>query len=155
MFGGQGESTSWLTLSTTDPSLRDLTYKIVTLATYHDAIQTFVEAYSHLTFGLTSHALCSGIRQYINVCAEVSTQTPWRLIQNLTGCAPMLGIRYLDNPPRGTFRLFTILLASKVLLSGATRSASTLPDLRIDSRPHYLAAGSRCIWRRREWRPVR
>ncbi|KAK9895692.1 hypothetical protein P389DRAFT_160282 [Cystobasidium minutum MCA 4210] len=48
-----------------DPSLRDLTYKILKLATYHDSIQSFVEAYSHLNFGLTSHALCSGIREYV------------------------------------------------------------------------------------------
>jgi len=50
-----------------DPPLRELTYKIVKLATYHDSIQSFVEAYSHLNFGLTSHALCSGIRDFIKV----------------------------------------------------------------------------------------
>ncbi len=51
----------------TDTPLQDLSQKVLVLATYHTAIADFVEAYSHRDFGLTSHALCSGIRAYLKV----------------------------------------------------------------------------------------
>lgn len=54
-----------------DASLRELAYKIVTLAVYYDTVQSFLEDYSHLTFGLTSHALCSGIREFTKVCIHL------------------------------------------------------------------------------------
>lgn len=55
-----------------DAPLQALTQKILVLATYHTALSEFVEAYSHREFGLTSHALCSGIRAYLNVRRQLN-----------------------------------------------------------------------------------
>ncbi|KAL4063463.1 Spc98 family-domain-containing protein [Scleroderma citrinum] len=48
-----------------DPSIRDLTERILPLATYYTAISAFVESRSHLEFGLVNHALCAAIRDML------------------------------------------------------------------------------------------
>ena len=55
-----------------DPSLRDLVERILPLATYYTGITAFIEARSHLDFGLVNHALCAAMREMM----KVSTHTP-------------------------------------------------------------------------------
>ncbi|THH01030.1 hypothetical protein EW026_g1600 [Hermanssonia centrifuga] len=50
---------------TLDPSLRDLAERILPLATYYTAITSFIEARSHLDFGLVNHALCAAMRDML------------------------------------------------------------------------------------------
>ena len=50
-----------------DPSLRDLVERILPLATYYTGITSFIEARSHLDFGLVNHALCAAIREMLKV----------------------------------------------------------------------------------------
>lgn len=50
-----------------DPSLRDLTERILPLGTFYTAISAFVESRSHLDFGLVNHALCAAIRDMLKV----------------------------------------------------------------------------------------
>lgn len=57
-----------LTQKFIDPSIRDLTERILPLATYYTAISAFVESRSHLEFGLVNHALCAAIRDMLKVC---------------------------------------------------------------------------------------
>lgn len=55
-----------------DPSLRDLTERVLPLGTYYTAISAFVESRSHLDFGLVNHALCAAIRDMLKVRRQVS-----------------------------------------------------------------------------------
>lgn len=50
-----------------DPSLRDLVERILPLATYYTGITSFIEARSHLDFGLVNHALCAAMRDMLKV----------------------------------------------------------------------------------------
>jgi gamma-tubulin complex component 2 len=48
-----------------DPSLRDLTTSMLTVATHYSAIEAFVEAQSREEFGSVNHALCAAIRKLL------------------------------------------------------------------------------------------
>lgn len=50
-----------------DLSLRDLTSRILPLATSYTAITTFIQQRSHLEHGLVNHALCASIRSMLKV----------------------------------------------------------------------------------------
>lgn len=50
-----------------DPSLRELVERILPLASYYTSIDAFVEAHSHLDYGLVNHALCAAIRDVLKV----------------------------------------------------------------------------------------
>lgn len=48
-----------------DPSLRDLTQRIIPLGTYYSSIFSFVEAESSLEYGTVIHALCASLRKLL------------------------------------------------------------------------------------------
>ncbi|KIX93593.1 uncharacterized protein Z520_10771 [Fonsecaea multimorphosa CBS 102226] len=48
-----------------DPSLRDLTISMLSMATHHCAIEAFIEAQSREEFGSVNHALCAAIRELL------------------------------------------------------------------------------------------
>lgn len=58
-----------------DPSLQDLVYRILPASTYYTGITAFLQTYQHLSYGLTSHALCSAIRtmlqEYLVMVAQL------------------------------------------------------------------------------------
>lgn len=60
-----------------DPSLRDLTERVLPLGTYYTAISAFVESRSHLDFGLVNHALCAAIRDMLKVRRQVPEGEPY------------------------------------------------------------------------------
>jgi gamma-tubulin complex component 2 len=58
-----------------DASLRHLVERVLPVATYYTAIDTFVEQHSHLEYGLINHALCAAIRdvtrEYLVLVAQL------------------------------------------------------------------------------------
>ncbi|KIW32923.1 uncharacterized protein PV07_04436 [Cladophialophora immunda] len=48
-----------------DPSLRDLTSSMLSMATHHCAIEAFIEVQSRDEFGSVNHALCAAIRKLL------------------------------------------------------------------------------------------
>lgn len=48
-----------------DPSLRDLTNSMLSMATHHCAIEAFIEVQSREEFGSVNHALCAAIRKLL------------------------------------------------------------------------------------------
>lgn len=58
-----------------DASLQDLVYRILPVSTYYTGITAFLQEYQHLAHGLTSHALCSAIRdvlrEYLALVAQL------------------------------------------------------------------------------------
>ncbi|KAF9223192.1 hypothetical protein BS17DRAFT_782515 [Gyrodon lividus] len=56
---------NFVVASPLDPSLRDLTERVLPLGTYYTAISAFVESRSHLDYGLVNHALCAAIRDML------------------------------------------------------------------------------------------
>ncbi|KAN0085934.1 Spc97 / Spc98 family domain containing protein [Tylopilus felleus] len=63
-----------------DPSLRDLTERVLPLGTYYTAISAFVKSRSHLDFGLVNHALCAAIRDMehaFNTSPQFTLQKLW------------------------------------------------------------------------------
>ncbi|EGG07568.1 gamma-tubulin complex [Melampsora larici-populina 98AG31] len=61
-----------------DPSLRELVERILPLASYYTSIDAFVEAHSHLDYGLVNHALCAAIRdvlkRYVTLIVQLEHQ---------------------------------------------------------------------------------
>lgn len=61
-----------------DPSLRELVGRILPLASYYTSIDAFVEAHSHLDYGLVNHALCAAIRdvlkRYVTLIVQLEHQ---------------------------------------------------------------------------------
>jgi gamma-tubulin complex component 2 len=61
-----------------DPSLQDLTTKMLKMATHYGAIEAFVEVQSREEFGAVNHALCAAIRKllqdYLILIAQLETQ---------------------------------------------------------------------------------
>lgn len=50
-----------------DSSLREVVERILPLAHYSTSIDAFVEAHSHLDYGLVNHALCAAVRERMKV----------------------------------------------------------------------------------------
>ncbi|CAD6898560.1 unnamed protein product [Tilletia controversa] len=50
---------------TLDPSLRDLTERVLVLATFYTSVLAFVELESSLEFGTVIHALCASVREQL------------------------------------------------------------------------------------------
>jgi gamma-tubulin complex component 2 len=61
-----------------DPSLRDLTTSMLSMATHHCAIEAFIEVQSREEFGSVNHALCAEIRKllkdYLILIAQLETK---------------------------------------------------------------------------------
>lgn len=50
-----------------DPSLRDLTSKIIKIATWYGSVSEFVNVHSKPDYGVVNHALCAAIRKLLRV----------------------------------------------------------------------------------------
>lgn len=50
-----------------DPSLRDLTTKIIKIATWYGSVSEFVNVHSKPDYGVVNHALCAAIRKLLRV----------------------------------------------------------------------------------------
>jgi gamma-tubulin complex component 2 len=50
-----------------DPSLKNLTERILPLATYYTATDAFVKKYYDFEYGFVNHALCGAIREALKV----------------------------------------------------------------------------------------
>ncbi|CAG8631276.1 3384_t:CDS:10 [Acaulospora morrowiae] len=59
---------------TLDPSLKDLTERILPLATYYITIDSFVEKYSGFEYGFINHALCAAMRGLLKEYIVLITQ---------------------------------------------------------------------------------
>ncbi|KAL2788905.1 Spc98 family-domain-containing protein [Aspergillus keveii] len=61
-----------------DPTLRDLTWSMLKMATHYSALEAFVEVQSRAEYGAVSHALCAAIRKllkdYLILVAQLETQ---------------------------------------------------------------------------------
>ena len=61
-----------------DPSLRDLTSSMLSMATHHCAMEAFIEVQSREEFGSVNHALCAAIRKllkdYLILIAQLETK---------------------------------------------------------------------------------
>ncbi|KIW57301.1 hypothetical protein PV05_05870 [Exophiala xenobiotica] len=56
---------SFVPLPGLDPSLKDLTTSMLSMATHHCAIEAFIEVQSREEFGSVNHALCAAIRKLL------------------------------------------------------------------------------------------
>ncbi|CAG8485247.1 12782_t:CDS:2 [Racocetra fulgida] len=54
-----------------DPSLKDLTERILPLATYYTSINAFVEMHSKFEYGFVNHALCAAMRELLKEDTEM------------------------------------------------------------------------------------
>jgi len=55
-----------------DPSLRDLTTKIVKIATWYGSVSEFVNVHSKPEYGVVNHALCAAIRKLLRVPLQLA-----------------------------------------------------------------------------------
>ena len=55
-----------------DPSLRDLTTKIIKIATWYGSVSEFVNVHSKPDYGVVNHALCAAIRKLLRVPPQLA-----------------------------------------------------------------------------------
>lgn len=65
-----------------DRSLRDLTERILPLASYYTSIYAFVERDSGLEYGTVMHALCAAIRQQLNAYEDLVADMEQRMLSS-------------------------------------------------------------------------
>ncbi|GJE93998.1 spindle pole body component [Phanerochaete sordida] len=127
-----------------DPSLRDLVERILPLATYYTGITSFIEARSHLDFGLVNHALCAAIREMLK-----DYQTLLAQLEHAFNSSPQFTLQklwYYVHPTLHTLSLLYMLtseLASADDPSGdeSASGSSSASDAEDDARNEALGLG--------------
>ncbi|KAL8639342.1 MAG: hypothetical protein Q9228_003621, partial [Teloschistes exilis] len=99
-----------------DPSLRDLTTSVLKMATYHSAIEAFVEVQSRAEFGSINHALCASIRKLLKDYLILVTQLENRLITSETFS---LHVLHLHTLPTNQMMFQVYNLAQEILKKNA------------------------------------
>ena len=66
-----------------DPSLRDLTTSMLSMATHHCAIEAFIEVQSREDFGSVNHALCAAIRKLLKDYLILIAQLEMKVLTDL------------------------------------------------------------------------
>ncbi|KAK7888265.1 gamma tubulin complex Spc97/GCP2 subunit Alp4 [Exophiala xenobiotica] len=67
-----------------DPSLKDLTTSMLSMATHHCAIEAFIEVQSREEFGSVNHALCAAIRKLLKDCLILVAQLEMKVLTDTT-----------------------------------------------------------------------
>ncbi|KAK5275489.1 gamma tubulin complex Spc97/GCP2 subunit Alp4, partial [Exophiala xenobiotica] len=67
-----------------DPSLKDLTTSMLSMATHHCAIESFIEAQSREEFGSVNHALCAAIRKLLKDYLILVAQLEMKVLTDTT-----------------------------------------------------------------------
>ncbi|KIX02644.1 uncharacterized protein Z518_08586 [Rhinocladiella mackenziei CBS 650.93] len=65
-----------------DPSLKDMTSSMLTMATHHCAIETFIEVQSREGFGSVNHALCAAIRKLLKDYLILTAQLEMKVLHD-------------------------------------------------------------------------
>lgn len=65
-----------------DPSLRDLTMEMLTMASYYTAVEAYIEVQSREEFGSINHALCASIRKLLKEYLVMVAQLEHQLLTN-------------------------------------------------------------------------
>lgn len=65
-----------------DPSLRDLTGSMLSMATHHCAIEAFIEVQSREEFGSVNHALCAAIRKLLKDYLILTAQLEMKVLND-------------------------------------------------------------------------
>ena len=99
-----------------DPSLRDLTKSVLTIATQYSAVEAFVEIQSRDEFGLINHALCAAMRKLLKDYLGLVAQLEHQLVSNPSFTLHQL---HLHTVPvsQSMFQLFN--LAQEILRENA------------------------------------
>ncbi|KIP01630.1 hypothetical protein PHLGIDRAFT_80314 [Phlebiopsis gigantea 11061_1 CR5-6] len=129
---------------TLDPSLRDLVERILPLATYYTGITSFIEARSHLDFGLVNHALCAAIREMLK-----DYQTLLAQLEHAFNTSPQFTLQklwYYVHPTLHTLSLLYMLTselasADDPVASESASGSSSEPDAEEDARNEALGLG--------------
>lgn len=90
-----------------DPSLRDLTTSLLKMATYHSAVEAFVEVQSRDEFGAINHALCASIRKLLKDYLILIAQLEHQKISNPSFTLHVLHIHTLQTNQM-MFQLYTL-----------------------------------------------
>ncbi|KAI9750250.1 MAG: hypothetical protein M1815_001902 [Lichina confinis] len=90
-----------------DPSLRDLTTTMLKMATHYAAVNAFVEIHSQDDFGAVNHALCAGMRRYVDEYLELVAELENQLLTDPGFTLHLLHLRILPTS-HDFFQLFTL-----------------------------------------------
>ena len=80
-----------------DPSLHDLTSKMLKMATHYGAVEAFVEVQSREEFGAVNHALCAAIRKLINDYLVLVAQLETQFLTNASFTLHVLNLHTLPT----------------------------------------------------------
>lgn len=127
-----------------DPSLSDLVERILPLATYYTGITSFIEARSHLDFGLVNHALCAAIREMLK-----DYQTLLAQLEHAFNTSPQFTLQklwYYVHPTLHTLSLLYMLTselanADDPAGSESASGSSSASDAEDDARNEALGLG--------------
>lgn len=90
-----------------DPSLRDLTTSVLKMATYHNAVEAFVEVQSRDEFGAINHAMCASIRKLLKDYLILIAQLEHQKISNSSFTLHLLHLHTLPTS-HVMFQLYTL-----------------------------------------------
>jgi len=93
-----------------DPSLKDLTNSVLTMATYYSAMVAFVDVQSRDEFGAINHALCASISKYLKEYLTLAVQLEHQLISNPSFTLHQLHLHTLKTS-HIMFQLYTLAQA--------------------------------------------
>ena len=124
-----------------DPSLRDLVERILPLATYYTGITAFIEARSHLDFGLVNHALCASMREMMK-----DYQTLLAQLEHAFNTSPSFTLQKLWYYVHPTLHTLSLLYQLTTELATADEaesdgSSSSESDAEEDARNEALGLG--------------
>ncbi|KAG9311377.1 gamma-tubulin complex component protein [Chiua virens] len=122
-----------------DPSLRDLTERVLPLGTYFTAISAFVESRSHLDYGLVNHALCAAIRDMLKEYQTLLSQ-----LEHAFNTSPQFTLQKLwfyIHPTVHTLSLIYQLVLELANTDDDDASLSSSADEEQDARDEALGLG--------------
>jgi gamma-tubulin complex component 2 len=98
--------TFWI-LPGLDPSLQDLAYSMLEMASHYSALETFVDVLSRDEYGAVNHALCASVRKFLHDYLVMIAQLETQFLTNATFTLHVLNIHTLSTQQM-MFQLHTL-----------------------------------------------
>ncbi|KAI3318629.1 Spc98 family-domain-containing protein [Xylariaceae sp. AK1471] len=114
-----------------DPSLQDLTLSMLQIATYHSALEMFVNVQSREEFGIVNHALCAAIRKLLQDYLVMVAQLETQFLTNETFTLHLLHVHTLPTSQMLSqlYALASDLLKRNALLDDESEEDSDAEDI--------------------------
>ncbi|KAI0478789.1 Spc98 family-domain-containing protein [Xylariaceae sp. FL0804] len=114
-----------------DPSLQDLTYSMLQMATHYSALEMFVDVQSREEHGTVNHALCAAVRKFLQDYLIMVAQLETQFLTNETFTLHLLNVHTLPTSQMMSqlYSLAMELLKRNALLDEESEEESDPDDI--------------------------